>query len=107
MPRLLLDREFSDMGEYGLGVGWDLEFRQLDRGPLKARASVIASARVASIRVGFNRGFHQQGIAPEGVWTFGLPDVSCGEFLWCGADAKGGDVLNFNLESGFDGTSHA
>jgi AraC-like DNA-binding protein len=107
MPRLLLDQAFSDMGDYGSGVGWDLEFRQLDRGPLNARASVIASARMASIRVEFNRRFHQQGMAPEGVWTFGLPDVNCREFQWCGAEAVGGDLLNFNHESGFDGTSHA
>ena len=107
MPHLLLDQEFSDMADYGLGVGWDLEFRQLDRGPLKARASVIASAVMASIRVEFNRRFHQQGMAPEGVWTFGLPDVNCRGFQWCGAEAVGGDLLNFNHESGFDGTSHA
>ncbi|MBT8060042.1 MAG: AraC family transcriptional regulator, partial [Gammaproteobacteria bacterium] len=95
------------MGEYSARVGWDLDFRQLDAGKLRAQAGVMVSSDLIGIRVGFNRGFHQIGQSPSGFWTFGLPDPRCGDFSWCGARVEGGDVLNFNLESGFEGVSKA
>lgn len=106
-PRLVLDRHFADIDEYGQEVGWDLDFRQLDAGSLHARAAVMATSRSAAIRVAFNRAFQQAGSPPRGVLTFGLPDPEVAEFKWCGADASGGDILNFNLSSGFEGVSGA
>ena len=95
------------MGVYGSNVGWDLEFRQLDAGQLRARAMVLATNSLSSMKVAFNRRFHQLGMAPQGRLTFGLPDPECGEFRWCGVNARGGDMLNFNLDSGFEGASAA
>ncbi len=106
-PRLLLDRQFVDMDEYAKQVGWDLDFRQIEAGRLNARAALIAASRSAAIRVEFDRAFHQAGSPPGGLLTFGLPDPEVGEFRWCGARASGGDMLNFNLASGFDGASRA
>ena len=106
-PRLALDRHFADIDDYGQEVSWDLDFRQLDAGSLHARATVMATSRSAAIRVEFNRAFQQAGSPPRGVLTFGLPDPEVGEFKWCGANASGRDILNFNLSSGFEGASGA
>lgn len=107
VPALVLDAAFGDMGEYGQTVGWDLDFRQLDRGALKAGAAVMMGPGLAAIRVRFNRVLHQAGQPPTGAWVFGLPDPSCGDFRWCGGEARGGDLLNFNADGGFDGVSGA
>ncbi len=104
-PWLTLDKEFTDMSEYGKHIGWDLDFRQLDPGGLRARAALMISPGMAGMRVELNRKFHQSGSPPAGLWTFGIPDVACGEFQWCGSVARGGDVLNFNGHSGFEGVS--
>lgn len=104
---LLFDHCFTDMDEYAEQVGWDLGFHQLDAGSLQARAALMAAPRCSALRVEFNRAFHQSGEAPDGVITLGLPDPSAGEFRWCGTAAHGGDILNFNLENGFEGTSGA
>lgn len=53
----------------------------------------------------FNQAFHQIGNPPQGYLTFGLPDPAVGEFRWCRTATKGGEILNFNQESGFEGTS--
>ena len=92
------------MDAYGRALGWELDFRQLDSGPLKARAAVLAGAREAALRVRFDRRSHQQGFAPRGFVVVGLPESP---IRWCGADAGPGDIINFNLVNGFEGTSGA
>ncbi len=106
-PCLLLDRRFADMDEYAEQVGWQLDFRQIDAGRLHARAAVLATSHGTSMRVELDRAFHQAGSPPRELLTFGLPDPEVGEFNWCSARAAGGDILNFNLASGFDGSSGA
>lgn len=104
---LVMDRQFMDMSEYGQTVGWDLDFRQLDPGRLQARAALLASPGAISLRVEFNRKFHQAGGPPKGQWTFGFPDPEVGDFRWCGTEARGGGILNFNQGAGFEGSSPA
>jgi AraC-like DNA-binding protein len=104
-PKLVLDNVFEDMDSYASATGgWDLDFRQLDPGRLRARASIIAGPTGAALRVRFNRRLHQQGCSPTGFVVFGLPDQT---FSWCGVQATAGDVVNFNLKNGLDGVSEA
>ena len=103
--QLVLDRAFSDMESYAaVIVGWELDFRQLDRGCLRARARLFTGDRGAILRVGFDRAFHQVGLAPESRLVFGLPDSN---IRWCGIDAAAGSLINFNQPAGFDGVSQA
>lgn len=95
------------MAQYGDAVGWGLDFRQLERGGLDAGVRVITMAFGMMMRVDFNRSFHQVGSAPLDLMTFGIPDVGVGEFGWCAAKPRGGALLNFNLDSGFEGVSPA
>ena len=106
-PNLALQARFQNMGQYGDSVGWDLDFRQLEKGTLDARVYAIKMAFGVILQVNFNRAFHQVGCAPKDQLTFGIPDVGVGEFGWCAAQAKGGTLLNFNLNSGFEGVSPA
>ena len=95
------------MAQYGDSVGWDLDFRQLDKGILDARVKAISMAFGTMLNVNFNRTFHQVGCAPKGLMTFGIPAMDVGEFGWCAAQAHGGALINFNLDGGFDGVSPA
>ena len=106
-PQLLLDQCFSDPDEFASSIEWDFDFRQLEAGPLRARAALIGTSHTIVMRVELNRAFHQAGMPPTGMLTFGLPDVENGDFKWYGKDACGGDILNFNLDGGFDGVSKA
>lgn len=106
-PSLALEARFDDMAQYGESVGWDLDFRQLESGELDAGVRAITMAFGMMLNVNFNRMFHQVGCAPGGLLTFGVPDVEVGEFGWCAAQASGGVMVNFNLDSGFEGVSHA
>jgi len=106
-PQLLLDQYFSDSDELASSIAWNFNFRQLEAGPLRARAAVMGTSRTIVSRVSLNRAFHQAGAPPAGMLTFGLPVFEDIEFKWCARDACGDDVLNFNLDGGFDGVSKA
>lgn len=101
--RLVLDGEFEDLESFGSAIGsLKLDFRQLDAGPLRARASIIAGQYSAALRVRFNRRLHQRGQAPPDGLILGLPNQS---LPWCGAQVTDGDVINFSLSNGFDGVT--
>lgn len=102
IPHVVVDAEFNDMGRFGAALGWDLDFRQLDAGPLKARARAWAARHCVTIAVYFNRSFHQLGQAPKDLVCLGLPGSGLDEFSWCGAAVRGGSLINFNLSGGFD-----
>ena len=96
-----------DAGHLGRAVGWDWDFRQLDSGKLDARATAIGNHNVQVIKFHLNRGFHQLGCAPEGLLTFGVVGPGVQGFKWCSKNLSGGALLNFNMQSGFDGVSLA
>jgi len=106
-PRLLLDQHFSDLNAYAREVNWDIEFRQLDAGVPRARAAVMGTSRCTVLRGEYNRAYHQTGQIPNNVLTLGIADPESGDFRWCGKQASGGQILNFSLESGFDGAFSA
>ena len=103
IPRLVLDRRFADIFSFTDALpGLELEFRQLDAGPLRARATIVEGRRSAALQCELDRDFHQIGSVPTGLLAFGLPDR---EIRWCGVDAGAGDILNLNLQAGFEGAS--
>lgn len=107
IPKLLLDRNFSDLNEYALQVGWDIEFRQLDAGVPRARAALMGTSRCMVMRGEYDRSYHQSGQMPADMLTLGIPDSDNNEFRWCRKRARGGQLVNFSLENGFDGTCAA
>ena len=106
-PQLLLDQSYMDVGHLGRTVGWDWDFRQLDTGKLYARAIAIGGHNVQVIKFQLSRGFHQLGCAPDGMLTFGVVGPGVPDFKWSSRNLSGGSLLNFNMQSGFDGVSLA
>ena len=103
--QLVFDGSFQDMGILSRTTGLDLEFRQLEKGSLDARTTVIAGDGIQLSRTELNRAFHQVGNGPENILTFGLPVFEGSDFSWCSARPNGGALINFNLDSGFEGIS--
>ncbi len=103
--RLVLDADFEDMESFVAAVGgWELDFRQLDRGPLIAHAAVLAGEGGAILRVDFDRRFHQLGSVPPGMRVLGIPEI---DLSWHGVAVGAGSVLDFNGRGGFDGVTEA
>ena len=103
--QLVFDGSFQDMGILSQTTGLDLDFRQLEKGSLDARTTVIAGDGIQLSRTELNRAFHQVGSGPENMLTFGLPVFEGLDFSWCSARPNDGALINFNLDSGFEGIS--
>jgi len=68
-------RHFDDFDRFADATrGWDLDFRQLDRGPLSAEIFQVCSRESVLMRVRFSRALDQRGCSPHGFFTFGLLD---------------------------------
>lgn len=107
VPEILFDQQFADLGEHSRQIGWDIEFRQLDAGTPRARATMMGTPSCMVMRGEYNRAYHQVGQMPVDMLTIGLPDPGVDDFRWCRKVASGGQVVNFSLDSGFDGTCGA
>ena len=66
--------------------GWEFDWQQLDRGPFKARLLQVEtpSTLVSQFRV--NRKFHQRGVSPPGMRTFGIVGVQSSPVEWKGRE---------------------
>ncbi len=86
-------------------AGWDLDWRQLDRGPLDAPYVLIMSPDAFFTGFSFNRRFLQRGHSPPGRLTFGLLGESVGEIEWCRASADNRHLLIFNSGGDYESVS--
>ena len=86
-------------------AGWDLDWRQLDRGPLDAPHVLIMSPDAFFTGFSFNRRFLQRGHSPPGRLTFGLLGESVGEIEWCRASADNRHLLIFNSGGDYESVS--
>jgi len=92
----LLDGRFDRMdAAQGAAQGWQLDFVQLDRGPLKAHVGVVDVAHVQLMRVRINRRTDQRGCAPLDRVTLAIPQAGTAPFLWCGQEVTNNSVLWF------------
>ena len=85
--------------------GWDLDWRQLDRGPLNASMSQVATRFALVTHSAFNRAFDQRGASPPGAWTFGLIERGVSSVRWCGQPLADDQVNVFERTGGFDAIS--
>jgi len=96
----LTHANFSDIGDLGRALGWDIDFRQLTPGPQAIPATVVAGNHVALLRMNLNRSYHQCAYPPRGTITFGVPEKGAED--WFGASYPDQSILPFNLASGVD-----
>jgi AraC family ethanolamine operon transcriptional activator len=102
---ILLQQVFSDADHFcEAGEGWDVEFRQLDRGSLSASMDVVVAPGLTVQRLHLDRRFHQRGCSPKGTLTFGLPDHSR-IISWYGKPMPCATLVNFNSRDGYDSVS--
>jgi len=100
-----MDLSFHDADAFCAATqGFDVEFRQLDRGTLNADLSYFAAMDCSVQRLKLSRRFHQQGSAPADMITFGLPDVRALK-NWRGGPLEAPSLLNFFRPSGYDSVS--
>ena len=100
-----MHRSYNDIDLLAHDTGWEVDFRQLDTGPLKAEALLIGHQDLALLRVRFNRSFHQIGKPPPLDWTFGLPDMESGNLMWKGEQTQAGVLVNFSCDDHLDVTN--
>ena len=98
-----ISRVFRDISELGRAVGFELGFRQLDDGDPSIPAAALVSGNVKLTHLRFARRYHQLGLPPAGMLTFGIP-VN-GLRSWFGRDFESSSVLPFNHSGGIDGVS--
>ena len=101
-PELLVNECFEDIEQFSKAVRWNLDFRQIDPGPLNAKAILLGNEAILVLRFEFNRSFHQIGRPPEGLMTFGFPDKESGVLRWHGIETPPGVLINFNYETMLD-----
>jgi len=96
---------FSDVFDLGRTAGFSLGFRQLDSGPESVQADLRIGGRVMLARMKFDRAYHQCGLPPAGMKSFGIPFR--GMRSWLGNGYETHSVLPFNLPGGIDGVSES
>ena len=101
-PKLLVNECFDNIEQFSKAVRWNLDFRQIDPGPLNAKAILLGNDAILVLRFEFNRSFHQIGRPPEGFMTFGFPDKESGVLRWNGIETPPGVLINFNYETMLD-----
>lgn len=97
------DVRFCEVNAFGRAVGWDIDFRQLDGGAPQIEARVVAGSQTTVMGFRFERSYHQRGVSPRGVLSFGIPLK--GPLDWHRQQIDAPRILSFNGDSGFDGVS--
>jgi AraC family ethanolamine operon transcriptional activator len=83
MKHFFLKESFLDFEVFTHAVrAWDLDFLQLDRGPLRADILQFSGINSLIAHARFNRLFHQRGATPPGLWTFGIFAKQCSPLVW-------------------------
>ena len=97
----------NSFGEFAEATsGWDFDWRQLDRGPLSARLLQVATPSMLMSKFRCNRKFHQLGISPPGMRTFGIVDVHSSPLDWRGREGSNNQIVVFPVSDSYDCVSH-
>jgi AraC family ethanolamine operon transcriptional activator len=93
---------FTDCDQWcEAAAGWNLHFQQLDGGNLDAVMNRALTPDLAVQHVSLSRRFHQSGVAPDGLFTFGVPG-NHRQVRWFDRRRSQTGIMNFNRSNGFD-----
>jgi AraC family ethanolamine operon transcriptional activator len=105
-PPLLNRGRFDDFEFFCEATqGWDLDFRQLGRGPLQAEVSQAGVGSALVTQVTLNQGVEQRGAAPPGIRTFGFIEEGVTGVRWCDRLLSGQELTSFGREGEFQAVS--
>jgi len=83
MDFFFLRESFFDFDSFAHAVqAWNLEFRQLDSGPLQADVLQFNGTNSLIGHGRFSRRFDQRGASPHGHWTFCIFSRKCPPIVW-------------------------
>ncbi len=85
---------------------WDIDFRQIESGPMETRVVLRPSRNVTLLEIHMDRAVHQQGCSPIDAVTLGLP-VSPALRSWHGTGFEAPGLLNFGTGSEFESVNSA
>lgn len=93
--------EFPDPNLAARYTDWELDFRQIEPGPMKTVIRVLPDPEVAFAYISMSHGVHQQGLSPPGYVTFG---VLLDQRLqtWCGSEMDGITGISFGSAADFE-----
>ena len=93
---LVFAADFEDLDDFAsAAAGWDLDFRQLDRGSGSVQMAQMGTDRTRLIGFRFERRYEQRGSSPPGVVTFGLPTKKDESMRWRSNPAPLGSIICF------------
>ena len=83
MKHFFLKESFTDFDAMSYAVqDWDLDFRQLDTGPLHADLLQFGGTNSLIAHAQFSRQFDQRGAAPPNFWTFAIFTEKSPPLVW-------------------------
>ena len=85
--------------------GWDLDFRQLECGPVDAILAHVRCGPVLITECAMNRRIEQHGAAPAGFRTIAVPANDRMEVRWRGRDHAGSSMMLFRPDGDLDSVS--
>lgn len=96
MAFAILKRSYTDIDELNESIRtWDIDFRQLERGPFRGSICQYAGETVHFVRGRFGRHLEQIGSTPRDLRTFAVPADHSQRFFWRGENVAGSQILAF------------
>lgn len=98
--------EFDDVDELAeVARSWDVDFRQLNRGPFEGRVTQVGGPQFQLAQVRLRGLIHQHGAAPAGLITVAVPAVRDIDLLWRGHTVCRDEILVFGPGGELESTS--
>jgi AraC family transcriptional regulator, ethanolamine operon transcriptional activator len=94
----------TDPNQYKSLSNWDLDFRQIEAGPMETRLAVRAGRSMTVLGSDISRSVHQVGASPPDLLTLGFP-INCSMARWHGKEVDGPCLLSYGFGDEFDGVS--
>ncbi len=93
---LILTNQFGDFDAFREAIqGWDLDFRQIDRGAFNGCLTHLITPSVVLTNCAMSRKVDQYGASPTGFRTFGLPADDNFHLRWRGRSAGPNSLFQF------------
>lgn len=98
--------EFADPNQLAQVSNWDLDFRQIERGPMRTKVSIWGGRVLTLLEIHMSHAVHQRGAAPRNEITFGIPRPSALR-QWARVDLPRRPLVAFGDGLEFDGVSRS
>ncbi len=102
----MIQLDLEDPNQLSQLSPWELDFRQIESGPLRTRVRVRSGRFTTVLQIAMSKAVHQMGAAPPDQLTFGVPGKSNIK-NWQGAAASALPLVVFGSGAAFEGHSRS